>query len=432
MKLSVFSEYPGTADGIYKLKAKGCIAATLHWADADGALDGWSAFACLPVDAYGNGSFRYQGGRNIPPGTSHILARAVTADFGQVQEQLFPLPTSVGKESQLLCHSSDPGAGYRFCVMSDLHLTNETRARMLSRVFRRADDVDALFLTGDLVNATSVSAGSIKIDGAVTGAGADITATKDAATYADGNIEIGKALGAKDAAVGTVTADGFIKLDGDVYAGDMTANGGKIEFFGTTFVAEDVKAKAFYGSSASDSTVTIKSGAFEYIDLKNATLSFTEALTITGMAEDDGDSIDVKSLKGKVGAISVVGNIRVQDGSIQAESIDAANIYSAGLDITVDGAITLVSGEASGNIQCASVSATEINNAYRIEATNGDITVGELGGALEGSVPYLKNGGKLTAASTIMAITDRMIFFFFIFRYVCFSVRMLLFRLYRN
>lgn len=266
--------------------------------------------------------------------------------------------------------------------------------------------VGTIKLTGALENATSVSAGSIKIGGAVTGAGADITATKDAATYADGNIEIGGALGAKDAAVGTVTADGFIKLNGDVYAGDMTANGGKIEFFGTTFVAEDVKAKAFYGSNVSGSTVTIKSGAFEYIDLKNATLSFTEALTITGMAEDDGDSIDVKSLKGKVGAISVVGNIRVQDGSIQAESIDAANIYSAGLDITVDGAITLVSGEASGNIQCASVSATEINNAYRIEATNGSITVGELGGALEGTVPYLKNGGKLTAASAISATED--------------------------
>lgn len=266
--------------------------------------------------------------------------------------------------------------------------------------------VGTIKLTGDLVNASSVNAGSIKIDGSVTGAGADITATKDAATYADGNIEIGGALGAEDAAVGTVAADGFIKLYGDVYAGNMTANGGKIEFFGTTFVAEDVKAKAFYGSNVSDSTVTIKSGAFEYIDLKNATLSFTEALTITGMAEDDGDSIDVKSLKGKVGAISVVGNIRVQEGSIQAESIDAANIYSAGLDITVDGAITLVSGEASGNIQCASVSATEINNAYRIEATNGDITVGELGGALEGKYPYLKNGGKLTAASTISASED--------------------------
>ncbi len=266
--------------------------------------------------------------------------------------------------------------------------------------------VGTIKLTGALENATSVSAGSIKIDGAVTGASADITATKDAATYADGNIEIKGALGAKDAAVGTVTADGFIKLEGNVYAGDMTAKGGKIEFFGTTFVAEDVKAKAFYGSSAFDSTVTIKSGAFEYIDLKNATLSFTEALTITGMAEDDGDSIDVKSLKGKVGAISVVGNIRVQEGSIQAESIDAANIYSAGLDITVDGAITLVSGEASGNIRCASVSATEINNAYRIEATDGDITVGVLGGALEGKYPYLKNGGKLTAASTISASED--------------------------
>lgn len=268
--------------------------------------------------------------------------------------------------------------------------------------------VGTIKLDGALKNATSVSAGSIKIGGAVTGEGADITATKDAATYADGNIEINGALGAKDAAVGTVTADGFIKLEGNVYAGDMTANGGKIEFFGTTFVAEDVKAKAFYGSSAFDSTVTIKSGAFEYIDLKNATLSFTEALTITGMAEDDGDSIDVKSLKGKVGAISVVGNIRVQEGSIQAESIDAANIYSTGLDITVDGAITLVSGEASGNIQCASVSATEINNAYQITATNpnGDITVGVLGGALEGSVPYLKNGGKLTAASTISSARD--------------------------
>lgn len=265
--------------------------------------------------------------------------------------------------------------------------------------------VGTIKLTGDLVNASSVNAGSIKIDGSVTGAGADITATKDAATYADGNIEIGGALGAEDAAVGTVAADGFIKLYGDVYAGNMTANGGKIEFYGTTFVADDVKAKAFYGSDVADSTVTIKSGAFEYIDLKNATLSFTEALTITGMTEE-GDSINVKSLKGKVGAISVVGNIRVQDGSIQAESIDAANIYSAGLDITVDGAITLVSGEASGNIQCASVSATEINNAYRIEATDGDITVGVLGGALEGKYPYLKNGGKLTAASTISASED--------------------------
>ena len=266
--------------------------------------------------------------------------------------------------------------------------------------------VGTIKLTGDLVNASSVNAGSIKIDGSVTGAGADITATKDAATYADGNIEIGGALGAEDAAVGTVAADGFIKLDGDVYAGDMTANGGKIEFYGTTFVAEDVEAKAFYGSDVTDSTVTIKSGAFEYIDLKKATLSFTEALTITGMAEDDGDSIDVKSLKGKVGAISVVGNIRVQKGSIQAKSIGAANIYSAGLDITVDGAITLVSGEASGNIRCASVSATEINNAYLIEATDGNITVGVLGGALEGKHPYLKNGGKLTAASTISASKD--------------------------
>ncbi len=265
--------------------------------------------------------------------------------------------------------------------------------------------VGTIKLDGDLVNATSVSAGSIKIGGAVTGAGADITATKDAATYADGNIEIKGALGANDAAVGTVTADGFIKLEGDVYAGDMTANGGKIEFYGTTFVAEDVKAKAFYGSDVTDSTVTIKSGAFEYIDLKNATLSFSEALTITGMTEN-GDSINVKSLKGKVGAISVVGNLRVQEGAIQAESIDAANIYSAGLAITVDGAITLVSGDASGNIQSASVSAMEINNAYRIEATNGSITVGELGGALEGTVPYLKNGGKLTAASAISATED--------------------------
>lgn len=98
MKLTVSYRCPGKADGIYRLKAKGCIAAVLYWADDDGALEGWSSFACLPVDAYGNGSFHYKGGRSIPPGASHILARAVTADFGKVQEQLFPLPAAMREE----------------------------------------------------------------------------------------------------------------------------------------------------------------------------------------------------------------------------------------------------------------------------------------------------------------------------------------------
>lgn len=56
MKLTVSYRCPGKADGIYRLKVKGCIAAVLYWADDDGALEGWSSFACLPVDAYGNGA----------------------------------------------------------------------------------------------------------------------------------------------------------------------------------------------------------------------------------------------------------------------------------------------------------------------------------------------------------------------------------------
>ena len=152
MKLTVSYRCPGKADGIYRLKVKDCIAAVLYWADDDGALEGWSSFACLPVDAYGNGSFHYKGGRSIPPGASHILARAVTADFGKVQEQLFPLPAAMREEKNGILSAAGPEKRRRFCVMSDLHLTGEAKARMLDKVLRRADDFDALFLTGDLVN----------------------------------------------------------------------------------------------------------------------------------------------------------------------------------------------------------------------------------------------------------------------------------------
>ena len=132
------------------MKKEGCIAGGTYWAGDEGALEGWCSVDCLPVDAYGNGSFHYKGGRSIPPGAIHILARAVTADFGKVQEQLFPLPAAMREEKNGILSAAGPEKRRRFCVMIDLHLTGEAKARPLVKVVRRPDAFDARVLTGAL------------------------------------------------------------------------------------------------------------------------------------------------------------------------------------------------------------------------------------------------------------------------------------------
>lgn len=91
MDLIINQRIPGCADGNYHVKAKGCIVASLHWADENGALPDWQPFAYLPIETNGVGMYKMVGGRAIPKDVTHVLARAVSADFSSAEETPLPL-----------------------------------------------------------------------------------------------------------------------------------------------------------------------------------------------------------------------------------------------------------------------------------------------------------------------------------------------------
>ena len=144
LKLIVSFDIPGLADGVYRVRAKGFLAASLWWADADGALADWSAFAYIPIAPSGEGAFRFCGRRAVPPGASHVLVRAVRPDLCVWEGALVPLPPGYAGIRE------ERREGLKLCIMSDLHLTRE--AGRIRRALGRAADSDALLLTGDLVN----------------------------------------------------------------------------------------------------------------------------------------------------------------------------------------------------------------------------------------------------------------------------------------
>lgn len=142
MKLKVHFISPGLADGRFSLCAPNCAAALLSWADSDGALEDWTAFACIPIDACGRGEFHFRGGRAIPPEATHIHVRAASDDLTHFEEKLFLIP-----EIQKI---SFPRRGYHFAVMSDLHLSS--KSGLVKQAFAGVREADALLLSGDLTN----------------------------------------------------------------------------------------------------------------------------------------------------------------------------------------------------------------------------------------------------------------------------------------
>lgn len=58
LNLTFTLDTPGFADGVYRVRAKGFLAAALWWAAAGKALADWSAFAYIPVAPSGDGVFR--------------------------------------------------------------------------------------------------------------------------------------------------------------------------------------------------------------------------------------------------------------------------------------------------------------------------------------------------------------------------------------
>lgn len=58
MNLTIRQRTSGCADGTYHVKVKSCIAASLHWADENGALLDWQPFTYLSNETNGVGMYK--------------------------------------------------------------------------------------------------------------------------------------------------------------------------------------------------------------------------------------------------------------------------------------------------------------------------------------------------------------------------------------
>jgi len=142
MTLTIRQTNVPTADGIYTVRARGCIASALYWASEGGRLDGWSAFAVMPLSPDGIGEFVFHGGRAIPREATHIRAEAVRADFVTREEIQVPIPG--------IARMKVGEAGLRCTVLSDLHFSSKPWT--VRAALRMAADSDCFLLTGDMTN----------------------------------------------------------------------------------------------------------------------------------------------------------------------------------------------------------------------------------------------------------------------------------------
>lgn len=142
MTMTIRQTNPPTADGIYTVKANGSIAASLYWANKNGKLPDWTAFAYLPIQPNGVGEFVFRGGRAIPKEATHVYAEAVHPDFVTREEILVPIPHLPE------VHITEPTL--RFGVLTDLHLSAKPWA--VRKALMTASTADCILLTGDMTN----------------------------------------------------------------------------------------------------------------------------------------------------------------------------------------------------------------------------------------------------------------------------------------
>ena len=136
MDLMVNLYHPPCAEGMYYVTARDYMVALLYWADANGPLADWTAFAHLPLDVSGRASFFYTGGRAIPQNATHVAARLISADFPRQETVLAQLPIG--------CASVDFEADVTFAVMSDLHMA--AKPGRIRRALRHAAEADCILL----------------------------------------------------------------------------------------------------------------------------------------------------------------------------------------------------------------------------------------------------------------------------------------------
>ena len=118
IKLQIKLISPGYADGHYIIKAKGFILAVLHWGNKNGCLEGWGAFAYVPIDPAGNGDFRFCGSRGIPKEATHVCVRCFYPDFSSYEDAIFAIPEKYINNNLSRCLQ-------KFSVLTDLHLSSK-------------------------------------------------------------------------------------------------------------------------------------------------------------------------------------------------------------------------------------------------------------------------------------------------------------------
>ena len=117
IRLDIQAQIPGCADGTYRVRARGCIAVALYWADKHGALPDWTPFAYIPISPGGVGEFRFVGCRAVPKNATHILARGIRSDMITTEETIAELPNHDRPEPAL--------RAMRLGIMTDLHLSGK-------------------------------------------------------------------------------------------------------------------------------------------------------------------------------------------------------------------------------------------------------------------------------------------------------------------
>lgn len=142
IRLQVEWDDPGDADGLYTIHAAGSLMAGLRWADENGPLPDWTAFAFVPIDPSGRGVFRYSGGRAAPREATHVFVRAVAPDMTTVEEALIPLSPR---------RFAPPIEGaVRLGFVTDLHLSG--KPWQVGRSLVMAGTSDGVLCAGDMVN----------------------------------------------------------------------------------------------------------------------------------------------------------------------------------------------------------------------------------------------------------------------------------------
>ncbi len=142
IRLQIQRDDPAIADGLYTVHAAGALMAGLWWADENGPLPDWTAFAFVPIDPAGRGVFRYTGGRAVPREATHIFVRSAAPDMTAAEQALVPLPSR---------RPAPPLEGaVRLGFITDLHLSG--RPWQVGRALALAGTGEAVLCAGDMVN----------------------------------------------------------------------------------------------------------------------------------------------------------------------------------------------------------------------------------------------------------------------------------------